>query len=227
MIVKKKSKVTKALIAASFLIGIIAIFTPVIAANSNRVFFMAIGDDLDIPGANNLIIGKIKFSGGDELPSARVFFHSKIYDESGEKVYAMKGMLKNGSLLTRNHYFLCPLFNVWFVNVWWVMGEGKFKTTDTVIEVIFRGLFPITMPNTEGKYVSAQILMFLSPTAEYYEVDLNDPMNPATIPWDEEPLIWEGGGWALAAVIWEFETPMGPMVLPIGPLSYLTISIGI
>ncbi|GAG95533.1 unnamed protein product, partial [marine sediment metagenome] len=92
MIVKKKSKVTKALIAASFLIGIIAIFTPVIAANSNRVFFMAIGDDLDISEAKNIIIGKIEFGGGGELPSpARVFFHSKIYDDSGEKVYVMIG----------------------------------------------------------------------------------------------------------------------------------------
>ncbi|TFF83919.1 MAG: hypothetical protein EU552_02230, partial [Promethearchaeota archaeon] len=57
---KKISKATKGLIAASFLIGIIAIITPVMAASSNRVLFMAIGDDLDI-NATNLIIGNIKF----------------------------------------------------------------------------------------------------------------------------------------------------------------------
>ena len=219
MIVKKKSKVTKALIAASFLIGIIAIVTPVIAANSNRVFFMAIGDDLDIPGAKNIIIGKIKFGGGDEPPSARVFFYSKIYDDSGEN-YAMIGMLKDGYLINTSFSFFCPLFKVWFINVWQVMGWGKFRTTDTDIKVYFRDLFTITMPNTEGKFVSAPILMLLSPTAEYKNGDpITGPIGPVQI--------WEEGRWALAAVIWEVETPIGPMVLPVGPLSYLTISIGI
>ena len=75
------------------------------------------------------------------------------------------------------------------------------------------------MPNTEGKYVSAPILMFLSPTAEYC---LKDPgtYTPGS---PENPVdILEQGGWVLAAVIWEVETPMGPMELPIGPISYLT-----
>jgi len=217
--VRKKSKVTKALIAVSFLIGIIAIVTPVMAAGSNRVLFLAIGDDLDFPETTNIIIGKIKFGGGGEFPSAQVVFHQKIYDDSGEKVYAMKGMLKDGLLLTTDHYFLCPIFDVWFINVWWVMGEGMVKTTDTYCQVFFRNLFPITMPNTEGKYVSAPILMFLSPTAEYC---LEDPgtYTPGS---PENPInILEQGGWVLAAVIWEVETPIGPMELPIGPISYLT-----
>lgn len=219
MIVKKKSKVTKALIAASFFITIIAIVTPVMAAGSNRFLFIAIGDDLDFPETTNIIIGKIKFGGGGELPSAQLVFHQKIYDDSGEKVYAMKGMLKDGLLLTTEHYFYCPIFNVWFINVWWVMGEGMVKTTDTDFEVFFRNSFPITMPNTEGKYESAQILMFLSPTAEYC---LEDPgIYPPGSP--ENPVnILEQGGWVLAAVIWEVETPFGPMELPVGPISYLT-----
>jgi len=217
MIVKEKSKVTKALIAASFLICIIAIVTPVVAANTNRVFFVAIGDDLDIPGTTNIIIGKIKFGGGNELPSARVVFHSKIYDDSGEKVYTMIGMLKDGYLMDTSFSFFCPLFKVWFINVWQVMGEGKFRTTDTNIEVYFRDLLTITMPNTEGKFVSAPILMLLSPTAEYRNGDpITGPIGPVEI--------WEQGGWALAAVIWDVA---GVGELPIGPLSYLTISIGI
>ncbi len=223
MIVKKKSKVTKALIAVSFLIGIIAIVTPVMAADSNRLLIMAKGDDLDLPGATNFILGKIEFGGGGELPSVQAVFHQKIYDESGEKVYAMKGMLKDGLLLQTDYYFYCPVFNVWFINVWWVMGEGLVKTTDSDIVVFFRNLLPITMPNTEGKYESAQILMFLSFTGEYC---LEDPGSypPGTYP---PVFILPEGGWALAAVIWEVETPIGPMVLPVGPISYLTKSIEI
>ena len=220
---KKKSKVTKALIAVSFLIGIIAIVTPVMAADSNRLLIMAKGDDLDLPGATNFILGKIEFGGGGELPSVQAVFHQKIYDESGEKVYAMKGMLKDGLLLQTDYYFYCPVFNVWFINVWWVMGEGLVKTTDSDIVVFFRNLLPITMPNTEGKYESAQILMFLSFTGEYC---LEDPgtYSPGTYP---PVFILPEGGWALAAVIWEVETPIGPMVLPVGPISYLTKSIEI
>ncbi len=215
----KKLKATKTLIAASFFITIIAIVTPVMAAEPDRILIMAKGDDLDFSGTTNSIIGKIEFGGGGELPSVQVVFHQKIYDESGEKVYAMKGMLKDGLLLTTDFYFYCPVFNVWFINVWQVMGEGKFKTTDTDFEVFFRRWFTITMPNTEGKYESAQILMFLSPTAEYC---LEDPGTyPPGSP--ENPVnILEQGGWVLAAVIWKVETPFGPMVLPIGPISYLT-----
>jgi hypothetical protein len=222
MVVKKKLKETKLLIAALFLISIIGMVTTVSASGSNRVLFMTKGDDLDISGATNLIIGGIKFSGGDEPSSARVVFHSKIYDESGEKVYAMKGMLKDGLLLKTDHYFYCPLFNIWWINVWWFMGEGKFKSSDTDFDVFFRNLpFKITMPNTEGKYVSAEILMFLSPTAEYYEVDPEDPLNPDTIPWDEQPKIWEQR-WALAAVMWDVAPQLGIGKLPVGPVSYLT-----
>ncbi|MFX1496323.1 MAG: hypothetical protein ACFFBH_02240 [Promethearchaeota archaeon] len=217
---KKKLKLTTILITMSLLLGIVAMIAPVKATNPNRILMvdiMAKGDDIDpgFAGATNFIMAKIK---DDKV---HIEFNQKIY-ESGKKVYMMIGKLQDGLVLTTNHYFYCPIFNVWWINVTWVMGEGMFKTTDTNFEVFFRNSFPITMPNTEGKYVSAQILMFLSPTAKYYEADPDDPMNPATIPWDEEPLIWEGGGWALVGAIWEVETPFGPMELPVGPASCLT-----
>ncbi len=230
IIVKKKSKLTKTLIAASFLIGIIAIITPVMAAGSNRVLFIAKGDDLDID-ATNLIVGNIKFDKDDEITSMKVFFHQRIYDESGEKVYTMIGMLKDGYLINYNYYFFCPVFGVWFINVWQVLGEGVFKTTDNNYPLTYRNIIYITMPNTEGKFVSAPMLMLLSPTAEYYEADPNDPMNPATIPWDEEPLVLDGGGWVLPAVLWNVSIPMdvgfGNGIFPVGPISYLTKSWGI
>lgn len=217
MVMKNKSKVTKTLITATFLITIFALVTTVNAYGSNRVLFMTIGDDLDL-NATDLIIGKITFGESGEPPSVKAVFHQRIYDESGEKVYTMLGMLKDGVLLTIEHYFYCPVFNVWFINVWWVMGEGIVKTSDTDLEVFFRKSLPITMPNTEGKYVSAPILMFLSPTAEYCLED------PGTYPPGTYPPVYvlPEGGWVLAAVIWEVETPLGPMELPVGPFSYLT-----
>jgi len=223
MIMKKKIKVTKTLIAASFLIGIIALVTPVIACGTNGILIIGKGDDMDLAETTNFIIAKIDFDKDGGIPMAHVIFHSKICDESGKKVYAMKGMMKDGLLLTTEYYFLCPIVNVWFINVWQFMGEGMFKTTDTDLDLTYRNLFPITMPNTEGEYVAAPMLMLLSPTAEYYEVDPEDPLNPETIPWDEPPKIWEQG-WVLAAVLCGImvETPMGPMELPIGPVSYLT-----
>ena len=221
---KKKSKETKALIAASFLLGIIAIVTPVIAVNPNRVLFMAIGDDLDL-NATNLIIGKIKYGEGGELPSVKAVFHQRIYDESGEKVYAMMGILKDGLLQTKYYQFFCPIFGVWFINVWLVMGEGMFKTTDTDLDLTYRNWFSITMPNTEGKFVPAPILMLLSPTAEYC---VEDPGTypPGTYP---EIFIHPGRAWVLTAVLCGIMvvTPLGEVELPIGPVSSLTISKGI
>jgi len=213
-------KVTTALIISLLMISVIAFVSPVKAADPNRILMIDItakGDDLDIPGATNSIIAKIKYDKVSGIPSVQVNFHSKIYDESGKKVYAMKGMLKDGALLMTNYFFYCPIFEVYFINVWLVMGEGKFKTTDTNFEVFFRNSLDITMPNTEGKYISAQILMLLSPTAEYCEED------PAIYPpgSDENPIHKDMEGWVLAAVMWDV---FGPMFdpLPIGPVSYLT-----
>ena len=225
MVMKKKLKVTKALIAASFLIGIIALVTPVIASGTNGILIIGKGDDLDLPRAKNLIIGKIELGEDDEPTTARVIFHQKLYDESGKKVYAMKGILKEGLLQTKDYYFYCPIFGVWFINVWQFIGEGKYKTTDTDLYLTYRNWFPITMPNTEGKFVPAPMLMLLSPTAEYC---VEDPGTypPGTYP---EIFIHPGGAWVLTAVLCGIMVgpPTDPVELPIGPISSLTISKGI
>lgn len=194
MIVKKKSKVTKGLIAASFLIAIIALITPVNAWHPNRIFFLATGDDLDLPRTKNFIMGNIKST------SVSAVFYQRISDESGEKVYAMMGILTDGLLQTKYYYFFCPIFMVWFINVWLVMGEGLFKTTDTNYDLVYRNWFPITMPNTEGEYVPVPMLMMLSPTAQYC---LKDPGEypPGSL---ENPVLTdpELHAWVLVAVLW-------------------------
>ncbi|MFX0040816.1 MAG: hypothetical protein ACFFCY_16780 [Promethearchaeota archaeon] len=216
----KKSNVTKGLIAATFLITIITLLTTANAYASNRVLFIAKGDDLDLDETTDLIIGGIK---GDEV---KAVFHQRIYDESGKQVYVMKGILKEGLLQTKYYSFFCPVFQVYFINVWFFMGAGIFKTTDTDLDLIYRNWFPITMPNTEGEYVSAQMIMFLSPTAEYCLLD------PATNPpGPDNPILTnpELHAWVLTAVLCGIivETPMGPTELPIGPVSFLTKSWGL
>ncbi|MFW9999071.1 MAG: hypothetical protein ACFE88_03055 [Candidatus Hermodarchaeota archaeon] len=218
---KKKSNVTKGLIVATLLITIITLLTTVNACASNRVYFMAIGDDLDLARTNNFIIGNIKLGEDGEPESAGVFFYSKIYDESGQ--YAMIGMTTNGILVTDQLTFYCPVFSVWFTNVWAFVGEGLFRTTDTNIDLVFRRTFPITMPNTEGQWVPASIFIWLSPTGEYYEGDPEDPNYPPQ-PIGEVQIMEPG--WALAGVFWNVSIPMdvgfGLGILPIGPISYLT-----
>ena len=221
MIVKKNSKLIKTLLAVSFFITIIAIISPVMAAGSNRVFFIAIGDDLDFPETTNVIIGKVDSDGSD----AKLIFHQRIYDESGKKVYSMTGMFKDGSLLTTEHFFYCPIFNYWFINVWWVMGEGKVKTTDTDFQILFRNSLPLTLPNTEGKWASASVFMWFNPTKEYYEAEFDGEGNLLPPNLNEDPLIMEES-WVLAGVFWDTGIPMdfgfGVGILPIGPVSYMT-----
>ncbi|MFX0004562.1 MAG: hypothetical protein ACFFAA_13720 [Promethearchaeota archaeon] len=217
---KKISNVTKGLIVATFLITIITFLTTANAYAFNHVLFIAQGDDLDLDGTTDFIIGRIK---GDE---AKAVFHQKIYDESGKQVYVMKGILKEGLLQTKYYYFFCPVFEVWFINVWLFMGDGIFKTTDTDLDLIYRNWFPITMPNTEGEYVPAQMVMLLSPTAEYCSLDPSTnppgPNNPVLTNPD-----WHA--WVLTAVLCGIivETPTGQVELPIGPVSYLTKSWGL
>ena len=228
---KKISKATKGLIAASFLIGIIAIITPVMAAGSNRILFMAIGDDLDI-NASDLIVGNIKSGKNGEPSSVKAVFHQRIYDDSGKKVYTMMGMLKEGYVINTSYYFLCPILMKWFINVSVVIGGGIFKTTDTDLELTYRNVFKdITMPNTGGKFVQAPILMLLSFTAEFYYPNPLDPFNPATIPWNEPPEVLPEGGWVLAGALWDVGIPddvgFGVGILPVGPVSYFTKTWGI
>ena len=189
MIVRKKSKVTKALIAASFLIGIIAIVTPVLAAGSNRILVIAKGDDDDIAGATTSIIAMIEFDKATGLPSvAQVEFQTKIYDGSGEKIYSMKGKLKYGLVISDSFQFYCTVREVTWINLWFVMGEGVIKTTDADLEIEYRG-GTVTLPNTEGQYLPCFFWMMVSPKGEYVLGE------------DPEVFIWPQGGWATAIII--------------------------
>ena len=216
---KKKLKFLKPLTAIFIFISIISLSTTVTACGRNRIFFMAYGEDLDLTGFNNLIIGSVKGHKGE------VMFYSGVHDESGE--YEMLGMLEKGKLKTTEHMFYCPVLNAWWINVWWIEGEGLFRTTDTNREVIFRNSIPnFIMPNTEGHYVSATIFMWLTVTKEYYPAEFDELGNLLDPPLDEDPLIWEEGRWVLAGVFWDTGIPQdfgfGIGILPIGPVSYLT-----
>ncbi len=189
MVVKKKSKVTTALISVLFLIGIIAIVTPVNACYTNRIYIMAKGDDEDIAGATTSIIAMIEFDKASGIPSvAQVEFQTKIYDESGEKIYSMKGKLKDGLIISDSFQFYCTVREVTWINLWFIMGEGRLKTTDTVIEIEYRGQ-TITLPNTEGQYIPFSIFMMVSPKGEYVLGE------------DPEVFIWPQGGWATAGIM--------------------------
>ena len=159
-----KLKVITALIVSLFLLSIIAVATPVKAADSSRflmIDIMAKGDDMDINGANTattFIKGRIESDKGS------FEFHIKIYDESGKKVYSMKGKLKNGMVIPGQE-FECSVRNVKWINLWLVVGEGKYKASGSLIEVKYRGE-DIILPNTEGKYVSEFIYMVVSPKGE-------------------------------------------------------------
>lgn len=176
MVVKTKLKVTTVLLTSLFLVSIIAISTSAIATKPDRTLMiniMANGDDGDIPGedlgiyrATTLIVGKIKFDEVSGVGLGRVEFHIKIYEiESGEKVYTIKGKLKNGMALS-NQEFVCTVRMVTWIDIWFVMGEGMIKTTDTDLTIIYRGL-PIALPNTEGKWRPANISMMVSPYGDF------------------------------------------------------------
>ena len=115
----KKSKVTKTLIAASFFITIIALMAPVIASGTNGVLIIAKGDDGDIANGTTSIIAMIDFDKASGLPSvAQVEFQTKIYDESGQKIYSIKGKLKNGLVISDNFQFYCDVREVLWINLW-------------------------------------------------------------------------------------------------------------
>ena len=190
---KTKLKVTTALLASLFLVSILAVSTPAIAAEPDRTLMiniMAKGDDLDIPGydegiyrATTLIVGKIRLDEVSGELLGRVEFHIIIYEiESGEKVYTIKGKLKDVvAVVWPEHY--CPVRDLTWTNVWVVMGEGMYKTTDTVIENFeYRGN-TITLPNTGGKWSPAIIGMMVNPSGEYIGG------------------VWEDGPWAYAGVM--------------------------
>jgi hypothetical protein len=199
IIMKMKLKVTTALLASLFLVSIIAVSTYAKPVDPERILMvdiMAKGEDGDIFGATTFIQGKIEYDKVSGVPLGRIEFHIKIYDESGEKIYSMKGKLKNGMVLP-DEEFVCTVRGVTWINLWLVMGDGMIRTTDTVIDdFLYRGQL-ITLPNTGGKYVPvtnpATIMMMVSPYGEY-EV------------WDPELEVWvygvsELGGWVFAGIM--------------------------
>ena len=153
-----------------------------------KIDIMAKGIDLDIGLVNpehsaaTFIMAKIEFDKVSGVPLGRVEFHTKIYDESGKIVYSMKGELKNGTVSVAP-YYPCPVRNVMWTDLWYVTGEGRYKTTDVIIENFeYRGS-PITLPNTEGQYVTSPIVLLISPNGEYVGG------------------VWPEGGWAFAGIL--------------------------
>ena len=178
-----KLKVITTLTMSLFLVSIIAVATPVKAAEPSRILMidiMAKGDDVDIPGGTSSVIGRIEFDKVTSELLGQVEFHIKIYDESGEKVYSMKGKLKDAAVMIMPAWY-CIVRDVWWTNLWYVAGEGILKTTDTNLEIEYRGGI-ITLPNTEGKYVTTPFAMLVSPNGEYIGG------------------VWEEGGWAFAGI---------------------------
>ncbi len=192
---KTKLKVTTVLLVSLFLVSIIAGSTPAIAAKpepSLMIDILAKGDDQDIPPyesedgiyrATTLIVGKIKFDKVSGELLGQVEFQIKIYEiESGEKVYTIKGKLKDG-VVEMLPYWPCDVRNVVWTNVWLVQGLGMVKTTDIDIENFeYRGK-TITLPNTGGKYIPLPIAMMVNPSGEYIGG------------------VWEDGPWAYAGVM--------------------------
>jgi len=201
--VNKKSKLTKTLIATSFFISIIAIMAPVIGYGTNGVLIIAKGDDADIAGATTSIIAMIEFDKDSGLPTvAQLEFQTKIYDESGKKIYSLKGKLKEGLVISDSFQFYCDVREVLWINLWFVMGQGVIKTTDADLVIEYRGGI-ITLPNTEGQYLPVTIWMMVNPKGEYLLGE------------DPTVYIWPEGGWATAIII------VGGMPT-VGVVTYLT-----
>ena len=178
------------LVMSLFLVSIVPIVTPAEATGSNHIVILAKGDDMDITEdeldiyrATTLIVGKIKFDKVSDVLLGRVEFLTTIYDESGEKVYSIKGKLKDGVVMLLPQYY-CPVRNVIWVNVWAVMGIGMIKTTDIDLQIEYRG-GTITLPNTKGKYETETVMMLVSPNGE-----IENP-NGGNL---------EVGGWAFAGI---------------------------
>ena len=165
-----------------FLVSIIAVSTHA-KPEPNRILMidiMAQGDDGDIFGATTFIQGKIEYDKVSGVPLGRVEFHIKIYDESGEKIYSMQGKLKNTAVTIWPTWY-CPVRDVTWVNLWFVMGEGMIKTSGTGLEIFYRGS-SIVLPNTGGKWIPMTIAMLVSPKGEHTEGT------------------WSEGGWAYAGI---------------------------
>ncbi len=182
---KYKTAITLALFLV--LVNTMVMAVPVKAAGPSRMLMidiMAKGPDFDVPGAISSIKGKIEFNKDTGEIQGQVEFHLKLYDESGEKVYSMKGILKDAAVMP-GFSFPCNVRNVIWTNLWYVFGEGKIKTSDTVMEIIYRGS-PTTLPNTGGQYLTMDFAMLVSQYGEHTEG------------------VWDLGGWAAAGLLGYF-----------------------
>jgi hypothetical protein len=201
--VDKKLKLTKTLIAATFFISIIALMAPVLGYGTNGILIIAKGDDGDIVGATTSIKAMIEFDKDSALPSvAQVEFQTKLYDESGNKIYSMKGKIKDAVIISDSFQFYCDVREVLWINLWFIMGEGKLKTTDVDLEIDYRG-GTVTLPNTEGRYAPCYFWMMINPKGEYVLGE------------DPEVYTWPEGGWATVII-----TTGG--IPTVGVVTYLT-----
>jgi hypothetical protein len=187
---KLKPKYKFAIFLTIFLVFVnTMIFTaPAKAAKPSSILmidFKAKGDDLDVPGAITTIKGRIEYNEATGEGQGQVVFHLKLYDESGKKVYSMMGMLKS-VVVMRGFEFPCSVRDLTWTNLWFVMGEGKIKTTGKPITMEYRGI-PITLPNTEGRYNTTTVGFMVSSNGEFEQNG------------DEEGE-WDQGGWAFAGI---------------------------
>lgn len=181
---KPKTKKIVSLTLTLFFINLIAItVAPVSAIDSDQtkiITILANGMDADIPGAKTFIEGKIEFDETTGQALGKVNFHLTIYDDSNNKIYSIEGKLKNGFVMIVPVNY-CPVRNVFWTNIWYIMGAGQIKTSDTILSIDYRGSV-ITLPNTEGKYIDTTVVMAVSPYGEHLEG------------------FWPEGGWAFAGI---------------------------
>ena len=170
---------------------------------SDGILIVAAGEDQDIgyyvPTHNAVTFIKAEwseFAGG--LPiSGQVVFSTKIFDESGEKVYTIEGELEleNAILVVPsvtppvflNNY--CTVRDVTWIHYWLIMGPGLVKTTEA-ITIDYRGNI-ITLPDTGGEYMSKMIAVIVSPEGEFIEGLWTEG--------DYVSLFW--GGWSWAGIV--------------------------
>ena len=184
MKLKTKIKMTTVLMVSLFLVPIIAMGATAKAAEPNHISMidiMAKGDDLDVAGATTFIHARIVFDEVSGEAIGQVELHIKIYNELGEKVYSMKGYLKDMAVMILPEYY-CHVRDVTWINTWMIMGMGMIKTTDIDMDIEYRGQI-ITLPNTEGKYIPMPMAMLVSPTGECTGG------------------VWEDGGWAYVGTL--------------------------
>jgi hypothetical protein len=157
----------------------------------------AVGPDLDIGrvdqySARTSIEAEVVLDeNGNPLLLKKLIFSIEIYDETGEKVYMIEGVLLVYAEVEVLPYWPCDVRKVNWTDIWHVVGLGKVKTTDVDIEIEYRGTI-ITLPNTHGRWVFRKPIIFgLVPLGEHTEG------------------VWSEGGWAFAGVPTSITTNFG------------------